>query len=66
MRGGQILMLERARGMMIGFWRVPGRIVDPGESPPEAAASESALRGVWQCTPRRIIVSCHRTTLYAR
>jgi 8-oxo-dGTP diphosphatase len=40
MRGGQILMLERARGMMIGFWSVPGGIVDPGESPPEAAARE--------------------------
>ena len=40
MRGGQILLLERARGMMIGFWSVPGGIVDPGESPPEAAARE--------------------------
>ncbi|SRR6266536_601187 len=29
MRGGQILMLERARGMMTGFWSVPGGIVDP-------------------------------------
>lgn len=33
MRGGQILMLERARGMMTGFWSVPGGIVDPGETP---------------------------------
>jgi 8-oxo-dGTP pyrophosphatase MutT (NUDIX family) len=40
MRGGEILLLERARGMMIGFWSVPGGIVDPGESPPEAAARE--------------------------
>jgi hypothetical protein len=24
MRDGYILMLERARGMMIGFWSVPG------------------------------------------
>ena len=40
MRGVQILMLERASGMMIGFWSVPGGIVDPGESPPEAAARE--------------------------
>jgi 8-oxo-dGTP diphosphatase len=40
MRGGQILMLQRASGMMIGFWSVPGGIVDPGESPPEAAARE--------------------------
>jgi 8-oxo-dGTP pyrophosphatase MutT (NUDIX family) len=40
MRGDQILMLERARGMMIGFWSVPGGIVDPGETPQEAAARE--------------------------
>ena len=40
MRGGQILMLERAAGMMIGFWSVPGGIVDPGETPQEAAARE--------------------------
>ena len=40
MRDGHILMLERARGMMIGFWSVPGGHVDPGETPQEAAARE--------------------------
>ena len=40
MRGGQILMLERARGVMLGFWSVPGGIVDPGAPPEEAAARE--------------------------
>jgi 8-oxo-dGTP diphosphatase len=40
MRGGQILMLERAAGMMIGFWSVPGGLVDPGENPRETAARE--------------------------
>jgi 8-oxo-dGTP pyrophosphatase MutT (NUDIX family) len=40
MRGSQILLLERAAGMMLGFWSVPGGIVDPGETPPEAAARE--------------------------
>lgn len=40
MRGSQILMLERAAGMMTGFWSVPGGIVDPGETPQEAAARE--------------------------
>ena len=40
MRGGQILILERASGMMHGFWSVPGGIVDPGEPPQEAAARE--------------------------
>jgi 8-oxo-dGTP diphosphatase len=40
MRGSQILMLERAQGMMIGFWSVPGGLVDPGETPQEAAARE--------------------------
>jgi 8-oxo-dGTP pyrophosphatase MutT (NUDIX family) len=48
MRGSQILLLERAAGMMLGFWSVPGGIVDPGETPPEAAArellEEAALR----------------------
>jgi 8-oxo-dGTP diphosphatase len=40
MRGTQILMLERAAGMMIGFWSVPGGLVDPGETPQKAAARE--------------------------
>ena len=40
MRGSQILMLERAGGMMIGFWSIPGGIVDPDETPQEAAARE--------------------------
>ena len=40
MRGSDILMLERAAGMMIGFWSIPGGIVDPGETPQEAAARE--------------------------
>lgn len=40
MRGERLLMLERARGMMTGFWSVPGGIVDPGETPQEAAARE--------------------------
>jgi NUDIX domain len=37
MRGRQMLMLERAAGMMIGFWSVPGGLVDPGETPQGAA-----------------------------
>lgn len=40
MRGGQILMLERAAGMMCGFWSLPGGRLDPGETPPEAAVRE--------------------------
>jgi 8-oxo-dGTP pyrophosphatase MutT (NUDIX family) len=40
MHGGQILLLDRARGMMIGFWSVPGGIVDLGESRQEAATRE--------------------------
>ena len=40
MRGVQILTLERDAGMMIGFWGVPGGLVDPGETSQEAAARE--------------------------
>src|SRR4030095_14108385 len=40
LRDGHILMLERASGMMVGFWSVPGGHVDPGETPQEAAARE--------------------------
>src|SRR5215813_9247740 len=43
MRDGHILMLERASGMMIGFWSVPGGHVDPGETPQEAAVRETQL-----------------------
>ena len=40
MRGSQILILERAAGMMHGFWSVPGGHVDPGETPEQAAVRE--------------------------
>lgn len=40
MRGSQILMLERAAGMMQGFWSIPGGRVDPGETPQEGAVRE--------------------------
>ena len=40
MRGSKIVMLERAAGMMLDFWSIPGGIVDPGETPQEAAARE--------------------------
>jgi 8-oxo-dGTP pyrophosphatase MutT (NUDIX family) len=40
MRDGDLLMLERARGMMIGFWSVPGGHVELGETPQDAAARE--------------------------
>jgi 8-oxo-dGTP pyrophosphatase MutT (NUDIX family) len=40
MRDGYILMLERASGMMIGFWSVPGGHVESGETPQDAAARE--------------------------
>ena len=40
MRDGYLLMLERAQGMMIGFWSVPGGHVESGETPQDAAARE--------------------------
>jgi 8-oxo-dGTP diphosphatase len=40
MRGAQILILDRPGGMMIGFWTVPGGVVDAGETPQEAATRE--------------------------
>jgi 8-oxo-dGTP diphosphatase len=40
MRGSEMLILERATGMMQGFWSVPGGRVDPGETPQEAAIRE--------------------------
>ncbi|WP_089717334.1 NUDIX hydrolase [Candidatus Entotheonella palauensis] len=40
MRGSEILILERAAGMMLGFWSVPGGHVDPGETPQQAAVRE--------------------------
>ena len=40
MRGSEMLILERAAGMMQGFWSVPGGRVDAGETPQEAAVRE--------------------------
>ena len=39
-RDGKILILERAAGVMIGFWTLPSGILDAGESPEEAARRE--------------------------
>ena len=58
MRDGYILMLERARGMMIGFWSVPGGHVEPGETPQEAAARE--LFEEAGLNPHRPVVARHR------
>ena len=54
MRDGYILMLERASGMMIGFWSVPGGHVEPGETPQEAAARELFEEGVFCITPDKV------------
>ena len=39
-RDGKILILQRATGVMIGFWTLPSGILDPGESPADAARRE--------------------------
>ncbi|HEY7491616.1 MAG TPA: NUDIX domain-containing protein [Candidatus Tectomicrobia bacterium] len=44
MCGAWFLMLERAQGMRIGFWSVPGGSVDRGETPREAARSWARKR----------------------
>lgn len=40
LRDGKIAVLERAGGAMVGFWSVPGGMVDPGEDPLTAALRE--------------------------
>jgi 8-oxo-dGTP pyrophosphatase MutT (NUDIX family) len=40
LRDGQIAVLERSEGAMIGFWTLPGGMVDPGEDPQTAAVRE--------------------------
>jgi 8-oxo-dGTP diphosphatase len=39
-RGGQILILKRAGGEMIGAWDIPSGIVESGETPEEGALRE--------------------------
>ena len=39
-RDGKILILQRATGVMIGFWTLPSGILDLGESPADAARRE--------------------------
>jgi 8-oxo-dGTP pyrophosphatase MutT (NUDIX family) len=39
-RAGTILILERAVGVMIGFWSLPSGLVEPGETPEDAARRE--------------------------
>jgi 8-oxo-dGTP pyrophosphatase MutT (NUDIX family) len=39
-RDGQIAIVERAGGAMVGFWTIPGGMVDPGEDPQTAGVRE--------------------------
>lgn len=39
-RDGRIAVVQRALGTMIGFWTLPGGMVDPGEDPQTAAVRE--------------------------
>ncbi|MDA0352084.1 MAG: NUDIX domain-containing protein [Chloroflexi bacterium] len=39
-RDGKVAFLQRARGTMVGFWTLPGGMVDPGEDPQTAALRE--------------------------
>ena len=53
-RDGKILILQRATGVLIGFWTLPSGILDPGESPADAARrelfEETGLRGAGPLT----------------
>lgn len=40
LRDGKVAFLERAGGAMVGFWSIPGGMVDPGEDPLTAALRE--------------------------
>jgi len=40
LRDGKVAFLERASGAMVGFWSIPGGMVDPGEDPLTAARRE--------------------------
>jgi 8-oxo-dGTP diphosphatase len=39
-RDGKILVIQRATGVLVGFWTIPGGILDRGESPADAARRE--------------------------
>ena len=39
-RDGKILLLQRAVGAMVGFWSMPGGLVEAGETPEKAARRE--------------------------
>ena len=39
-RDGKVAFLQRGGGVMVGFWSIPGGIVDPGEDPRTAALRE--------------------------
>jgi 8-oxo-dGTP diphosphatase len=39
-RDGRVAFLERAGGAMVGFWSLPGGMVDPGEDPLTAGVRE--------------------------
>ena len=65
-RDGKILILERAAGAMIGFWSLPGGLLDAGESPEDCARrelfEEAGLRAAGPLT----LVAVNKVHIYGR
>lgn len=64
---GQILLLKRAEGTaMAGFFFLPGGLVDPGETPWEAAARELREESGLEFSEPPAMVGCYPMYIYGR
>mgnify|MGYP001555685200 CR=1 FL=1 len=64
---GQILLLKRAEGTaMAGFYFLPGGLVDPGETPWEAASRELREESGLEFSQPPAMVGCYPMFVYGR
>ena len=65
-RDGKILILERAAGAMIGFWSLPGGLLDDGESPEDCARRELLEETGLRLAGPLTLVAVNKVFIYGR
>jgi 8-oxo-dGTP pyrophosphatase MutT (NUDIX family) len=63
---GKILILERAAGAVIGFWSLPGGLLDDGESPEDCARRELFEEAGLRLAGPLTLVAVNKVPIYGR
>jgi 8-oxo-dGTP diphosphatase len=65
-RDGKILILERAAGAVVGFWSLPGGLLDDGESPEDCARRELFEEAGLRLAGPLTLVAVNKVHIYGR